>query len=584
MMQPKHRKILSAIITIALLFFNLIGAPKASAHSEDAEVIPAFAFENTTPGRHSFLAFIGYSLCLIFSLALINRIRTAHLKKRNEELELLVRQRTKELEEQNLALTKANSVKENFLASISHDIRNPLNGILGIAQLLKDDPTTSQVEVERVNHLYSCANYLRRLMGQMLDFTSLESGTLQTKPISFDITKLLKIAINEYQYFAERKGLRLQIHLPPQTHHWIGDPILIKQILITLLSNAIEHTQNGYVSVALETCVEESSAWAIFTVEDSGTGITPSKQDSIFEGFTQLTELAEGDVAGTGLGLAVARRTAELMEGTLTLDSSHQAGARFILQLPYKLGKQINTNKVPPSIDNARLLENKTVLIADDMDFNRYINNELLTKLGAHVEEAENGEEALNRLLEKDYSLAVLDINMPQKNGIEVVSEYLKQRANTQTIIIALSGYVTAEMEELCLKKGFHHFIEKPLDQAKLSSILDNTEPKSNTSEQTEPASLLNYLANNDPKATEALKRRYQAAFLKELGQLRTAIENDSDKLTRASIHKLTGLSNLRREEIVAEWLANLSEIRYCNGGREALDICQKIEAHIKAL
>ncbi|HAV13550.1 MAG TPA: hypothetical protein DCX06_08700 [Opitutae bacterium] len=555
-------------------------APKITQHQADGSVQTTHARLHE-PIEGNLLYFAG-----IFAIGLIFcRIYTLQLKKKNKQLEQLVQLRTAELEKQNLELTKANRVKHNFLASMSHEIRNPLNGILGISELLKENPNIHHTEIERANYLHSCASHLHRLIGQLLDYSSLEAGTVLARAVSFNAVSIIHEVVSTYTEVASHKNLEFKVHLPSIQNYWVGDPALFKQVVISLISNSVKYTNAGWIGLKLDLITSETSTMARIIVEDTGTGIPVDKQKHIFADFTRLSEPGESQISGAGLGLNIARQFTELMNGTLRLDSTTQAksGSKFVLEIPIIIGEPLN-HQTPHLNKNIKLLRNKKVLVADDMDFNRYVSKELLSKMGAQVDVAQDGVEALKRLKSEDYFLAILDLNMPKKNGIDVVIEYLAARPSYPPLLIALSAYLTTETEAACLENGFDHFIEKPLDQTKLTEILSDSEELKTTSKKPNTQNLLNYIANNDPDAAFALKKRYQAAFLKELERLQVAIQSNKVSTTRNSLHKLTGLSNLRREEGVAAALKQLSEAHALMPKDEQLLMCQRIAKHLESL
>ncbi len=544
--------------------------------------IESFQFTILPPWYRTSYAYVGDLVLLAAVIILISRWWTQRLRKQNLALETMVNLRTVELERRNLDLIHANHVKQDFLASMSHEIRNPLNGILGITQLLRESDKTDKAESERIRHLHSCASHLHQLLGQVLDYSSLESGKLQARCEPFDVNEVIVDVVAMHRSLAEQKGLNLEVEAPEIQRYWIGDATILRQVLINLLSNAIKYTPSGSVRLQLHVDENPSDTSACFSVEDSGPGIPEDKRDYIFEDFTRLAKPGEGQIPGTGLGLAIASHIARLTGAALRLDASYTKGARFVLEARYPLGNRIGKGEIAPLDQTARmLLKGKKVLVADDMDFNRYICKELLDSLGASVEMAVDGRQALKLLNQTHFDLAILDINMPELSGIEVVTNYLTDNPIQPPLLVALSAHVTSDMEARCMENGFNHFIEKPLDPEKLRHIL-HVQSLSSEAPKQGMESLLDYLAQNDPKAKEALQTRYRESFLKELGQLRNAIRNESTENIRASIHKLKGLSNIQRDATVIELLDRLSEVAHSGSIAQLQPLCERIEARIE--
>jgi signal transduction histidine kinase/CheY-like chemotaxis protein len=493
---------------------------------------------------------------------------------------LLLRWQLSRLRKRNLELTEAHRIKQDFLASMSHEIRNPLNGILGIASMMHEDELESGKPSERINHLYSCASHLHQLLGQALDYSSLESGKLEVHPVSFDPLSLVADVVAMHRSFTRDKKLKLELDLPEIDKQWVGDPVLLRQILINLVSNAIKFTEFGTVWIRLSYLIEGDSVAAKFEVEDTGSGIPSDRHEYIFEEFTRIPQSGENQPSGTGLGLAIASRLTNTIGGTLELDPSYTHGARFTLKIRAQLGNHIQKHEAAPKNRCDLPLKNKKVLLADDMDFNRFSSKELLERFGAKVELAVNGLEALEQLQQTDFDLAILDIHMPKLSGNEVVKDYLSKNPKQPPLLIALSAYVSSEMSANCLENGFDNFIEKPLEPNKLKTVL--IERNFNTASQsTDSTSLLDYLANNDPKAAQALQQRYQKSILDELGQLRYAIQSHSKVTIKNSIHKLKGLSSMQRDERINELLDQLSEIQANHSMTELIELCDQIEAQL---
>lgn len=463
---------------------------------------------------------------------------TRRLRKRNAELETMIHQRTSELERSKQQLRQANAVKQDFLANMSHEIRNPLNGILGIARLMRDQTRQSGEEYERLQHLFHCASHLHQLLGEVLDYSSLEAGRLSAKRVSFNPLSLVKQVCAMHRPMAETKGLELSFELPDLKYEWIGDPVRLRQILIHLISNAIQYTPSGRIDVRLEHRGES----AVFSVSDTGPGIPPEKQPEIFEAFTRLSKAGESQIPGTGLGLAIASQLAVLLGGELTLDPNYKTGARFSLRVR---AEPSDRRLLPPTSGNtfSRPFQNMRVLIADDMGFNRYINSRLMKQLGATTRIADSGHAALRELSNGAYDLALLDINMPDMTGIEVVRSYLETLPVHPPKLIALSAHSTKGMQGDCLKAGFDYFIQKPLEPEKLRQLT----PRKTPQKEALTGSLLDYLANQSPEAKQKLELRFRESTMNELAVLQLATEQSDSNAQSASLHKIRGLIAFRQ-------------------------------------
>ena len=538
------------------------------------------------PLYRTWYAYLGYSIVGIVLIALGIRWWTLRLRKRNEMLEAMVIQRTIDLERRQVELIEANNVKQDFLANMSHEIRNPLNGILGITRLMREDYREDAHASERIKHLYSCANHLHQLLGQTLDYSSLESGKLSVRPQPFSINILINDVIAMYHTLLEEKGLELQLGIPTIEQTWEGDPVLLRQVLINLISNAIKYTTEGFVRISLSYKQNDNAINARFEVSDSGPGIPEDKQEYIFEKFTRLSKAAESSVSGTGLGLAIAAEMSTLMNGKLTLNTQAQSGASFVLSLPFILSDTpLQANSAKSKSRAKQPLLGRIVLIADDMDFNRYINKEVLTRMGATVHEATDGTSALKMLEATHYDLAIMDINMPGLNGIEVAQSVLANNSLLPPKFVALSAHTTSNMQTSCLAAGFEHFIEKPLSPNKLEVLLDCPIETTGKHPTAIDNSLLNYLAGNDPAAIAALDVRYRTSLINEIEQLERTVVGNAKQPMLDSIHKLKGLTNFKKDSALTELLDLMTQNIEDNASEQSnTSLCQQMRAHVEQL
>ena len=492
-------------------------------------------------------------------IAALATLWSLRLHKRNLLLRQIVKQRTVALKQRQSELIESNQVKQDFLASMSHEILNPLNGILGISRLMRDDITHTEQTSARVKQLYSCANHLSQLLRQTLDCASLESTQISVRQVPFDAPELVTEVIDMHRSLAEKKGLQLELQLPEVTYEWIGDPVLLRQVLINLVSNAVKYTSTGHVTIGLNYCTEGTTIRANFVVTDSGPGIPKDKHRYIFEKFTRLSKPGENQAYGTGLGLAIASEITRLLNGSLDIDSRIESGARFSLKLPLTLGKQMtrHTKQPAPSCHGPHI--RPKVLIADDMDFNRDIMKQVLEEHGAEVVEVLDGTQALQALEQFDFDMAMLDINMPNLSGIEVVKAALSRRDIRAPTFVAVTAHATATIEARCIKAGFDHFIQKPLNFNAIKALVDQTRPVEKTTTPSADDSLLNYLASKNGDSAAKLQARYHAAFSTELEHLREALQGSHPRAKHDSLHKLKGLTYLRKDPVVINLLESIS-------------------------
>jgi signal transduction histidine kinase/CheY-like chemotaxis protein len=472
---------------------------------------------------------------------------------RTLELEALVELRCAELKQRNQQLEKAHIEKRNLLTSFSHEIRNPLNGIINISQLLAEEKGLTNTQSELINYLISCKQHLEQLIIPTLDYSSLEAGIYNCTEESFDVNVIIKGLIAMHSKQAARKGLQLNCDLTEVTHTWFGPVTPLRQILINLISNAIKFTGSGSVKLQLSYKQHEDNITATFSVKDSGSGIALNQQDAIFRPLSSGS-LNKKNQPGSGVGLSISRRIAQTLHGTLRLKNPGAvSGSVFELTLPFKLGTAINVNTRRNKTQ--AVLNQKCVLLADDMDFNRYAYRILLERMGATVVEVSNGEQALEKLQSEKFDVVILDINMPVKSGIEVAQEYFLISTDNHPLFIAYSALTDTETVKNCLSAGFSHFIEKPLTADKLSSLFNSKKDKSCPPQ----GSLLDYLGGENADKVAQLELRYRRSYTQGLTELVQVTKRRDQSAIRSCVHKLRGLACLQKNPNVMKTLDEIT-------------------------
>lgn len=541
----------------------------------------SFAFEILPPWYRTLPAYFAYLFSILGLFYWLSRWWMLRLSKRNEELERLINQRTVELERRNVELVRANSVKQEFLASMSHEIRNPLNGIIGIARLLKKNVAAAGPRPIELDHLSNCANHLNELLQQVLDYSSLEAGKLQVNATQFDPARVVDEAVAMHRNLAEEKGLQLYLKSPKLgTHSLIGDPVLLRQALINLISNAIKYTSSGSIRVLLKCENDGSAVRTHFSVEDTGPGVPLDRHEYIFQDFTRLTKSTGPDIPGTGLGLAIVSEIARLLHAEISIDPNYTRGARFIFQAVFQSVENPSVSPDNAQIDLSEILQGQAVLIADDMDFNRYILRMTLEAFGATITEASDGQEALELLSGNSYQLAILDVNMPKYSGPETVRRLKRARPGYRTCLIACSAYISPQTEQDCLHAGFDHFLQKPINPDQLLSLLRDTNSRTVQPSENMENGMLSYLAQNDPQKLAQLQHRYRKHFTKELQNIRLAITDSDRSEAKQAVHKLKGLAAMQGDPGTRAQIDQLSEALDGDApSTELLELCAGLQA-----
>jgi PAS domain S-box-containing protein len=386
----------------------------------------------------------------------------------------------------------ANKEKSNFLAKMSHDVRTPMNAIMGITEMQLQKGTLLPEIQESLDKIHNSGHMLLGIINDILDLSKIEAGKMELTPVKYDVINLLNdtVLLNVMRYNTKMVEFDLNVdeNIPSTL---FGDDLRIKQILNNLLSNAFKYTDSGRVSLSVSVNIsnEKKEADLIFHVSDTGQGMTAEQINQLFNEYTRFNAETNRGVEGTGLGLSITKHLVNMMRGTISVESEPGRGSVFTIRLPQGytgsavLGSEVTKNirqfhqgslprmKKMPKIVREYMPYGK-VLIVDDMEINLYVARGLLAPYGLSIETALSGFETINKIKGgSSYDVIFMDHYMPRMDGIETVKSI--RALNYTKPVIALTANALAGQEEMLMANGFDSYISKPIDIRRLNAILN---------------------------------------------------------------------------------------------------------------
>ena len=370
----------------------------------------------------------------------------------------------------------ATKSKSTFLANMSHEIRTPMNAVIGFSGLMaKTDMTLKQQDY--VRKIESSASALLGIINDILDFSKIEAGKLEIEAVNFQLNDVINNIVEMVAVKASEKNVELLSYVHSNVPcALVGDPLRLGQILVNLSSNAVKFTEKGHILLKAELLSEDPAGCRIkFSVQDTGIGMTAEQVENMFIAFSQADSSITRRFGGTGLGLTISKRLAEMMDGEISIQSQPGVGSTFTYTASFKRQTEIRKN-ITPDMKELRKLE---VLIVDDNEMARTILAEHLFTLGIHADQADSGQAALEEIRRASqsmpYDLVLMDLRMPDMDGLETARRITADQDIAQTpLIIMVSAFGREEIVKQAEKIGIRTFLMKPVNPDLLRHILLN--------------------------------------------------------------------------------------------------------------